>query len=70
MRKLHPEDPKFSYWSYMRNRWPRDAGLRLDFLLLSPSMSGRLVAGDVDRAIRAKTDASDHGPVWIEVDTR
>jgi exodeoxyribonuclease-3 len=69
IRTLHPDDRKFSYWSYMRNRWPRDAGLRLDFLLLSPSISGRLVAGDVDRSIRAKSDASDHAPVWMEVNT-
>ncbi len=67
VRKLHPDDPKFSYWSYMRNRWPRDAGLRLDFLLLSPTASGRLRAADVDRWVRGLADASDHAPVWIEL---
>ena len=66
IRKLHPDEPKFSYWSYMRNRWPRDAGLRLDFLLLSPSLRG-LRAGDVDRWVRGEPDASDHAPVWIDI---
>ena len=36
MRTLHPGEPIYTFWDYMRNRWPRDAGLRLDHLLLSP----------------------------------
>lgn len=67
IRHLHPDDPKFSYWSYMRSRWPRDAGLRLDFLLVSPAASARLRGGDVDRWARGLPDASDHAPVWIEL---
>jgi exodeoxyribonuclease-3 len=67
IRKLHPRDPKFSYWSYMRNRWARDAGLRLDFLLLSPKCKQRLITGDVDRWVRGLPDASDHAPVWIDL---
>ena len=67
VRTLHPDDPKFSYWSYMRNRWRRDAGLRLDFLLLSPATAGHLHAADVDRWVRGEPDASDHTPVWVEV---
>ena len=67
VRRLHRGDPKFSYWSYMRNRWPRDAGLRLDFLLLSPAAKGLLRGGDVDRWVRELPDASDHAPVWIEL---
>jgi len=67
LRKLHPDQPKFSYWSYMRNRWPRDAGLRLDFVLISPSARDKLRGGDVDRWVRGVPDASDHAPVWIEL---
>jgi len=67
IRALHPHDPQFSYWSYMRNRWPRDAGLRLDFLLLSPKCKQRLAAGGVDRWVRDLPDASDHAPVWIDL---
>jgi len=69
VRALHPAEPKFSYWSYLRNRWPRDAGLRLDFLLLSPFFRGNLLDGDVDRWVRGEPEASDHAPVWIEVET-
>jgi exodeoxyribonuclease III len=67
VRKLHPDEPKFSYWSYMRNRYPRDAGLRLDFLLVSPKSARKLVGGDVDQWVRGEPDSSDHAPVWIEL---
>ena len=45
--------------------WQRDAGLRLDHLLLSPNLHDRLVAAGVDREVRAMPDASDHAPVWV-----
>lgn len=67
IRVMHPDDPMFTFWSYLRNRWPRDAGLRLDHLLLSPAVASRLKASGVDRAVRGETDASDHAPAWIEI---
>ncbi len=65
MRSFNPDAPMYTYWSYLRNRWPRDAGLRIDFLLLSKDAAKRLVAAGVDRAIRGKENASDHAPAWI-----
>jgi exodeoxyribonuclease-3 len=67
VRKVHADQPKFSYWSYMRNRRPRDAGLRLDFLLLSEHCAGKLVAADVDQWVRDEAEASDHAPVWAKL---
>jgi exodeoxyribonuclease III len=67
VRTLHPDDPGYSYWSYLRNRWPRDAGLRIDHLLLSKQAAKRLAAAGVDRDMRGKANASDHAPVWIEL---
>lgn len=67
IRALHPEDRLYTYWDYMRNRWPRDAGLRLDHLLLSPDLRSRLVASGVDREVRGKANASDHAPVWVKL---
>src|SRR3979490_2051700 len=58
----------FTFWDYKRNRWPRDAGLRLDHLLLSPALAPRLVKAGVDRAERAEEGASDHAPAWIVID--
>ena len=67
VRALHPDAPMYSYWSYLRNRWPRDAGLRIDHLLLSREAARRLAAAGVDRAVRGTENASDHAPVWIEL---
>jgi exodeoxyribonuclease-3 len=68
IRHVHPTEPRYSYWSYMRRRWERDAGLRLDFLLLSRQCKARLKSADVDRWVRGEPDASDHAPVWIELE--
>ena len=54
----------YSFWDYRRNRWERDAGLRIDHVLLSQSI--QLVDAGVDRAVRGAKDASDHAPVWVE----
>jgi exodeoxyribonuclease-3 len=64
VRALHPTEPMYSFWDYMRKRWERDAGLRLDFILLSPDLAKRLEAAGVDRDVRGKEGASDHAPVW------
>jgi exodeoxyribonuclease III len=68
VRTLYVDEPQFSYWSYMRNRWRRDAGLRLDVLLLSKHCAPRLVAAGVDRWVRGEPDASDHAPVWAKLE--
>jgi hypothetical protein len=57
----------YTFWHYLRNRWQRNAGLRIDHLLLSPAAADRLQAAGVDRAIRGEPGASDHAPVWIEL---
>lgn len=67
LRHLHPEDGLYTFWDYRRNRWPRDAGLRLDHLLLSPDIAARLTEAGVDRGVRGRENASDHAPVWIEI---
>jgi exodeoxyribonuclease III len=67
IRALHPDEPIYSYWSYLRDRWRRDAGLRIDHVLLSPEAAKRLAGSGVDRAVRGKENASDHAPVWIEL---
>ncbi|WP_407164813.1 exodeoxyribonuclease III [Bradyrhizobium sp. ORS 111] len=65
IRTLHPDAPMFTFWDYKRNRWPRDAGLRLDHLLLSPALAARLTTAGVDRDIRGEDGASDHAPAWV-----
>jgi exodeoxyribonuclease-3 len=67
IRAKHPEERIYTYWDYWRKRWERDAGLRIDHLLLNPPLASRLVAAGVDKAVRGRTGASDHAPVWIEL---
>jgi exodeoxyribonuclease-3 len=65
LRTLHPSKPMYTFWDYERQRWPRDAGLRLDHLLLSPALVPRLTKAGVDRDVRGQEGASDHAPAWI-----
>jgi DNA polymerase-1 len=65
IRAVHPDAPMYTFWDYMRNRWPRDAGLRLDHLLLSPKAAERLADAGVDREVRAIEGSSDHAPAWV-----
>jgi exodeoxyribonuclease-3 len=67
IRQLHPTTPMFTFWDYKRNRWPRDAGLRLDHLLVSPVLAPRLKKAGVDRTVRGEEGASDHAPAWIVI---
>src|SRR5580704_712723 len=67
IRALHPKERMYTYWDYVRKRWERDGGLRLDHMLLSPLIAKRLQEAGVDRAVRGKENASDHAPVWVEL---
>jgi exodeoxyribonuclease-3 len=67
IRKLHPNERIYTFWDYFRNAYGRDAGLRIDHLLLSPTIAKRLVAAGVDREVRGWEKTSDHAPTWIEL---
>lgn len=67
LRKRFPDETIYTFWDYMRNRWPRDAGLRIDHLLLSKQLRRKLVDAGVDREVRGAEGASDHAPVWVEI---
>ena len=70
IRHLHPDATIYTFWDYMRQRWPRNAGLRIDHVLLSPSISHRLRAAGVDRDERGRDGASDHAPAWVKLTNR
>jgi exodeoxyribonuclease-3 len=67
VRTLHPDEQIYTFWDYFRNAYGRDAGLRIDHLLLSPSIAGRLVGAGVYREVRGWDKASDHAPTWVEL---
>lgn len=67
LRKVHPADTLYTYWDYFRNAYERNAGLRIDHLLLNPAVAGRLLSASVDRDVRGWEKSSDHAPTWIEL---
>ncbi len=67
LRKVHPDEHIYTYWDYFRNAYGRNAGLRIDHLLVSPQAAPRLTAAGVDREVRGWEKTSDHAPTWIEL---
>ena len=68
LRERFPDDPPpWTFWQYFRQAWERDAGMRIDHLLLNPPAAQRLQDAGVDRAVRGQAGASDHAPVWIDL---
>ena len=67
LRIMHPEARVYTFWDYFRNHFERDRGLRIDHLLLSPSLAPRLVGAGVDREVRGWDKASDHAPTWVQI---
>jgi exodeoxyribonuclease-3 len=67
LRAAQPEGALWTFWGYLRHRWPNDKGMRLDHLLLSPVLAPGLTAAGVDRNVRGQDGASDHAPTWIEI---
>jgi len=66
-RALNSEPAQFSWWDYRGGSWPRNLGLRIDHLLLSPQAADRLVASGIDKTPRGWDKASDHTPVWCKL---
>jgi exodeoxyribonuclease-3 len=67
IRMLFPDERIYTFWDYFRNAYGRNAGIRIDHLLLSPQVAPRLRAGGVDREVRGWEKSSDHAPTWIEL---
>ena len=63
----HPGGRLWTFWDYQAGAWQRDAGFRIDHLMLSPEAADRLVDAGVDKAYRALEKASDHAPTWIQL---
>ena len=67
LRHTHPGEVIYTFWDYFRNAYGRNAGLRIDHLLLNPAAAPRLRAAGVDREVRGWEKSSDHAPTWIEI---
>jgi exodeoxyribonuclease-3 len=67
LRTLHPGERIYTFWDYFRNSYARNAGLRIDHLLLNPVLAPRLQAAGVDRDVRGWEKSSEHAPTWVEI---
>ena len=67
LRTLYPDQVIYTFWDYFRDAYGRNAGLRIDHLLLSPALAGALREAGVERAVRAREKPSDHAPTWIRL---
>ena len=68
VRPFTPGPEVYTYWDYYRERFERNRGLRIDFVLGSPSFAARVDGASIDRDERAGKGASDHAPVIVDVD--
>ena len=69
IRAMYPDERIYTFWDYKRNRWPRNAGLRIDHLLLSPDVASQRKSAGVDREVRGLPGASDRAPTWVSIDS-
>lgn len=67
LHAFHAE-PIYTFWPYLRDGWARNAGWRIDHLLISPGLIGSLAEAGVDASVRGLENASDHAPAWIVID--
>jgi len=65
LRWRYPDERVYTFWKHWRNAYARDAGLRIDHLLLSPTAAERMVDAGVDREHRGRERPSDHAAVWV-----
>jgi exodeoxyribonuclease-3 len=67
VRALHPTGRQYTYWDYQAGAWPRDFGLRIDHVLMSPQATDAFVAAGIDKHVRGWEKPSDHVPVWVDL---
>jgi len=68
IRTLFPDETIYTFWDYLYRAYDRNAGIRLDHILLSPYLKSSLLTGGVAKDVRGWKKSSDHAPVWIEIE--
>ncbi|MDO4243971.1 MAG: exodeoxyribonuclease III [Actinomyces sp.] len=57
----------YTYWDYQKLRFPRNEGMRIDFVYGSPAFEARVTGAMIDRDERKGKGASDHVPVVVDL---
>jgi len=67
-RRFVPDERRYTFWDYQQLRFPRDEGMRIDFMFASPAVTSAATAANIERDERKGTGASDHVPVVVTLD--
>jgi exodeoxyribonuclease-3 len=68
-RRVHDETGRFSWWDYRAGMFHKNLGMRIDHLLVSPTVADRIVGAEIDRdARKGPPIPSDHAPLLIDLD--
>lgn len=67
LHAMHPGEPVWTFWDYQGAAWERDAGMRIDHILLSPTLAERMDDAGADRGPRGEAQPSDHVPTWVNL---
>lgn len=68
LRERWPDERVFSYWDYRAGMFHQNLGMRIDLVLATPNVAGRVAAAWIDRQARKGTGPSDHAPVIVDLD--
>lgn len=68
LRSSTDASPSYTFWDYQAGAWPKNNGIRIDHLLLSPEAGLMLKGTEIDKFAREWEKPSDHVPVWIDLD--
>ncbi|MEL6946669.1 MAG: exodeoxyribonuclease III [Pseudomonadota bacterium] len=67
LRATTGSDDTYTFWDYQAGAWPKNHGIRIDHVLLSPEAAPLLTACDIDTHVRDWEKPSDHVPIWVDL---
>lgn len=67
LRAVNPNPGIYTFWDYQAGAWPKNHGIRIDHLLLTPQAADCLTACGIDAEIRGRDKPSDHVPIWVDL---
>ncbi len=67
IRSVTDQPETYTFWDYQAGAWPKNNGIRIDHLLLSPEAAKMFTCADIDKHVRDWEKPSDHVPVWAEI---
>lgn len=68
LRTVNSAPGTYTFWDYQAGAWPKNHGIRIDHILLTPQAADRLQDCRIDSEVRGREKPSDHVPIWAELD--